>query len=58
MFRRLFWFALGAYFGFRAADRVRQISVQADRYLPPKIREDMVEKLRLVGKAAERRLAG
>lgn len=59
MFRRLFWFALGAYVGYRAAERVRQLAEQP-----------VVDKLRLVsrevrdvvrdltGDPAERRAAG
>jgi len=48
MFRRLFWFSLGVYFGYRGADRVRQLSQRADRYVPPHVREEVVDKLRLV----------
>lgn len=70
MFRRLFWFSLGLYAGYRAADRVRQLSEQADRYVPPRVREEVVDKLRLVtrevrsvvrdltGDAAQGRAAG
>ncbi|HVE94711.1 MAG TPA: hypothetical protein VNB24_07295 [Acidimicrobiales bacterium] len=50
MFRRLFWFSLGVYSGYRAADRVRHLSEQADRYVPPRVREEVVGKLRLVSR--------